>query len=240
MNQQIFLDKEYFDGYLWIIANSRSGHNFIKSNIESWFGDRYFYVNLEGEDPQNFLKHETANGISSETYSLSLKVVCIRDLLNWYASSAFIFMNDKENLETFDWLASQKHIINAKKATEVWLKIAKEFLGVTNYMNDSVGIYYDEFFFSREYRKSICNKLGGEYNEKMLNFVTWSSFDGGNFQDRTQEMKVLERYKIWDETNEHRHILKILKDHEALEFYLDNFEVNDDKKRFIDKWIISN
>ena len=47
-------------------------------------------------------------------------------------------------------------------------------------------------------------------------------------------MKVLERYKNW--LNPDDSFLRVLKNSEAFQYYVDNFELNDDKKKFIN-WI---
>jgi hypothetical protein len=75
----------------------------------------------------------------------------------------------------------------------------------------------------------------------MLNIVpeagNYSTFDGDAYQNKGSKMKVLERYKKWERIDSHLLILSFLKDSEALKFYIDNFELNDDKKRFIDEWL---
>jgi len=279
------LELDIINGYFWLISSARSGHNFIKNNIESWTGSGKIYVNLEQESPQNF--SENYIELSSEIYSKSFKAVCVRDLLNWYISVVFLgkkyerpFIKNLHipKIENLRWereinnellrnpditfipnnLSKERFLektypiggqygqtLSAKersiKAIKNWAEIAKEFLGMTDYMKGSVSVYYDEFFVSGEYRKNICDKLGGIYNEKMLNHIPqigdYSTFDGNEFQERAQEMKVLERYKIWDTSDQNRELLALLKDSEALELYLNNFEVNDDKRRFIEKWI---
>jgi len=117
-----------------------------------------------------------------------------------------------------------------------WLLMGKEWIGETNYMPEFTRIYYDDFFRSQEYRKEICNEIGGQFNENRLNFVTpmgkYSTFDEDKFQGRAQQMKVLERYNQW--LPRHRHYLNTLKEHEALEFYMNNFELTQDQKKFID------
>jgi hypothetical protein len=128
-----------------------------------------------------------------------------------------------------------------KYSGNIWLEAAKEFIGETNYMKNVVKVMYDDFVYSQEYRKHICEQVNGTYNESMLNIVpeagNYSTFDGDAYQNRGSKMKVLERYKKWERIDSHLLILSFLKDSEALKFYIDNFELNDDKKRFIDEWL---
>jgi len=280
---------EFSNGCFWLISSCRSGHNYIKNNIESWFDNSRYYIDLEQINPINFSEEETYTMITPELYSTSFKIVNVRDLLNWYIAAVFLINRYKRNpnkikthpkIENLKWeweIEQNKNLSynpfnvvipneftkerimeiyynpngrfgerlpieeRAKKLINNWCDITKEFLGITDYVKGSIGVHYDEFFQSQSYRISICNKLGGQYNEKELNKVTeigdYSTFDKDKFQNRAQEMNVLERYKLWDTLEENRELLSLLKNHEALELYLNNFDVNDDKKRFIDKWI---
>jgi len=233
----IILGEQFPNGYFWLISNSRSGHNFIKNNIESWFDKTRMYWNLEQFSPKAFNNHETLEGLPAKLYDSSLKVVCTRDLLNWFTSCSFMGDKFKDSWKG-PWTIKE----GLEWRTRNWIEIAKETLGITNYIKDSIGVYYDDFVSSEKYRKNICDKLGGEYNEKMLNIIpqegNHSTFDGAEFQNRAQEMKVLERYKVW-ENKEDKKLLRILKNSEALDFYLKHFDVDNDKMKFIEKWIMS-
>ena len=105
------------------------------------------------------------------------------------------------------------------------------------------GFSQSDFFSNSSYRQNICKELDGKYSEKELNVVTsqggYSSFDSDIFQGRAQEMKVLERYKLLKMDEGKEVLIDYLRNSPTLEYYLENFEVNDDKKRFIEKWILT-
>jgi hypothetical protein len=212
-------------GYFLYIANSRSGHNFIKKNIFSFLNDesisKRFYVNLENFSPKEFNRIST-NLLPNDN---SIYIISTRDLLNWYASGIRQKKKHNENLNVEE--------ISNLFLTK-WLEIANEYFN-PEYVPEFIRVYYDDFVKSESYRRSICDKVNGDYNEDLLNFVTiaggHSSFDGDKYQDRGSEMKVLERYKLWESTSD-PFLLK-LKEHPALEFYLKNFDVDKDKKKFI-------
>ena len=127
------------------------------------------------------------------------------------------------------------HKDRTEKALNAWLSNAREVKGETNYLPQFTKIYYDEFVVSREYRMKICREIGGTYNENVLNKVAagggGSTFDKKFFDGRASQMKVLERWKIWG--NSHREYLELLRGHEALDYYIDNFDVTAEEKQFI-------
>lgn len=273
---------EYPEGYFFIMANPRSGHNFIKNNILSWTNDlnkeKRYYVNMEGHKPSNFDNH--TKGIDLSLYPNSVKVLVIRSLLSWFVSYLGlikIIINKKDivppenydnkiilhNDEFIELLKSNPDIekdpnviiipndlskekfiqqktekkdpsslLNSSLTT--WVSIAKEFIGETLYLDGFIKIYYDDFFISQEYRKNICDQIGGVYNEDVLNIVTpegrYSSFDKDKFQNNAQNMNVLERWKEWNYNKEYADLLK---NHDALNFYLNNFNVPEEEQNFI-------
>lgn len=255
-------------------ANSRSGHNFARVNILSWFGlkqpDDIDYRNLENYHLTNF--KSGIEKLPAEIYDESIKVLMLRDLLNWYTSYFYLFLNliKERSFILEDESPLSTRIINKKTKTyrlvhfknqrikkiylktytlkeikltnqmrvglDTWLENAKEFKKDTNILEGFTHIYYDKFFVDQDYRKSICSDLGGEYNEEKLNKVpsmgNFSTFDSNDYQDKGQDMKkVLGRYKNWKD--EHKKYLDMMFNHDAFQYYLDNFEVSDEKKSFI-------
>ena len=79
---------KYELGYYLHVANSRSGHNFVKSNIWSWTNQKEKRprrnYNLENYEPKQFTID--IKGSNLWKYPDSIIVVQVRDLLNWYAS----------------------------------------------------------------------------------------------------------------------------------------------------------
>ena len=129
-------------------------------------------------------------------------------------------------------LSKSEVSVSLNTSLHTWLKIAKEFKGETSYLDGFIKIYYDDFFMYQEYRKNICEQLNGEYNENFLNVVTregnFSSFDKDKYQNNAQNMDVLHRWRNLD-----KEYLPILKNHEALEFYINNFNITLEEKKFI-------
>ena len=120
----------------------------------------------------------------------------------------------------------------------IWMKNTKEFYGETNYMNDCIKINYDDFFNNIEYRQKICNSINGDYNEYQLNKIPingyYSTFDINTFDGKAQEMKVNERYKNILNTEYHDIYIKILLyNKDALNLYLKYFNIDNQKKEFI-------
>lgn len=127
-----------------------------------------------------------------------------------------------------------------KNTIEKWLNIAKEFKGVTNHVPEFVKIYYDQFFTDQAYRQQICSQVGGTYDELELDNVAkaggGSSFDDKQFDGQATNMKVLERYKQWEIRGldlDNNIFLNTIKDHEALNFYVNNFDVPQEEMDFI-------
>ncbi len=92
----------------------------------------------------------------------------------------------------------QKHIFH--NFTEDWLMYAREVLGETNYIPDKVVCLFDKWFESEEYRIELSNKLGLKYCEDGIHNVirnVGSSFDGFRYEDKAQEMKVLDRWEYY-------------------------------------------
>jgi hypothetical protein len=266
-------DNEYLKGYFFNMGLSRSGHNFIKENVESWTNSiERKYINLENYTPKSFINDKD---LISDVflYNSSIKIISLRSLLNWYISYFYLFSNAPNNPKNIDLknvfhisqktpeLEKQSGIVfipdsvdkqsyideknffniegkidRLKVELDIWLENAKEIKGHTNYLPEFTKIYYDQFVVNRDYRIDICQKIGGTYNEGKLEYIPrngmYSSFDSDKYQGIGSNMKVLERYKQWKEKD--KQYLYILKNHESLEFYLSNFDVSEDQKKFIE------
>jgi len=253
-----------------IVANSRSGHNFIKNIVSSWFPVQN-YMNFENYFPSSAKVAFNRLPITEQNNSVNLLV--LRDLLNWYASFSILVHGKLYNtptapitkIENLRWMSEKTtetdkiagltfipddmkkedflKITHRSDATPeerikngmlAWLKCAKEFKNETNYLPDFLKVSYDEFFKNREYRMELCMKIGGTYTEELLNEVTWeggySSFDKDSLQNMGQNMNVLKRYSQFSDWG-------LLKNSEALQYYIDNFDLDDDKLKTINKWI---
>ena len=130
--------------YFWLLGASRSGHNFVKNNIISWLNDELTYINLEGVTPIDFYKRLEKNsniitleenkllspirGLDQITiegdgiYNNSIKVICLRDLLNWYTSLYFFYQlrdNIKNNHRKVKNLKRENILFISQKTSEL-------------------------------------------------------------------------------------------------------------------------
>lgn len=206
---------ELYENTFVLMSSSRSGHNFVIQNILSWFDTPKIWINSE-------------NMIMVDTPKETVKIILVRDLLNWYSS----WLHFKSKHGTI-WTP---HMI-----VKGWYSIAREFVGETNYIKGNVvKVYYDDFFESPEYRKEICRQVDGKYNEEKLNEVTpqgnYSSFDKNHFLNNAQQMEVLTRYKTVVERKRFEKQFDVFyKQSEIIEFYIKYFEPDQIKLEFIDK-----
>ncbi len=105
-----------------------------------------------------------------------------------------------------------------------WIAYAKEYLGETSYLKNLgnfITLNYDLWFSDQNYRKSLSAKLNQPFTDAGLQKVTGqhgggSSFDGVAFSDKAQQMKVLERWKFFQNDREY---LSLLKNEELLALY---------------------
>ena len=186
----------YSNGFFMHMANSRSGHNYIRANIQSWTTEQpRKYYNFENIRPNMF--SEKFKNVNLDNYPESIYVLQSRDLLNWFSS--WMVFNMRSFLKrSLDRGIGWDDLIRINLDT--WTAINKEMHGETNYLNrDFISINYDDFFTSEEYRRNICTRVGGTYNEDALLKITedgrGSTTDGFRYEGRADEMKVLERYK---------------------------------------------
>lgn len=202
-----------------LICESRSGHNFVKLNINSWFPSCKYH-NIE-----SFMIDEYYN--NGKYYSNNQKnpqnIILIRNPLNWLAS--FIRQLETDNKKT---QADINRMVAER--TRKYIDIAEEGFGVTNKLPNKHVIIYDEFVTERSVREYLCNRLGGKYNEKEINTVPfngrYSSFDGQKFKNKGSEMKVLDRYLYYEGKNTENAKLyfKTLKENpRMIELYMSNF-----------------
>ena len=121
----------------------------------------------------------------------SINILILRDPRNLFASrirkaSAMDSPSFSQEMDE-----TMNHII------DLWKNHTKEYLGLTNYLNNKVCIYFNLWFSSQEYRKSISRKLNLEFTDKGFTQVSeiggGSSFDGTKFHGNNQKMDVLNR-----------------------------------------------
>jgi len=163
---------------------ARSGHNFVLQNVLSWLedGEHYIHHNLENIDPHrltiNHLKHP------------GFKLLIWRDFDDWLASS----------IAKAYKIGATRTISDIPKYID---RICKTYWAIYQEGQQEVlykpriVIHYDEFYESRKYRQGICDKVKGEYSEKLIDYVPangrFSSFDGRDYQGNGSKMNVLNR-----------------------------------------------
>jgi len=201
---------------VYFISMQRAGHH----AIINWLGGHYAKFVLRNDfDHENRIEKFDANGIGSctfsnvEDYNLQrsieavesdstephVKILVVRDPYNLFASRC-----------------SARFTVRAGQLTDlaklIWKGHAAEYLK-RNHVD--ICISYNQWFLDREYRKSIAQQLGLDYNEDRLQSVPefgyGSSFDSCDYNGRASEMKVLER---WKEHKENPEFLDFIRDPE--------------------------
>ena len=203
---------------------ARSGHNWMCNVIKSWKGSDYQVYDMESIWPWDF-KEEMCKHFKFETYPEWPVYVLTRDYLNWAASwikmTKGIDKDGRDMEQAAIWL-------------DRWMAIHKEAECETNHIPNKIPINYDGIVQNREYRKRICQEIGGTYNEGILNFVPGqgSSFNKQDYQSRGQEMKVLERWK-WFLTEEGQpyHYLLSLRPN-VMEYYMEHWDLTEEQEQF--------
>lgn len=121
----------------------------------------------------------------------SLIILVVRDCYNWAAST--LKAGRYPNIGMY-----KKHL--------------RQVLGLHDYLNGYpfMAISFNEWFANEEYRKTIAQKLGMKRWDKYLTVSAGgpgSSFDHRKFQGRADEMKVLERYKVYVENSKFQKVI---------------------------------
>ena len=205
---------------LVILTVPRTGHYFIKNNLLSW-KNYYNYINFESVTPQQCL--ESLNTYNKNDVDI---IILTRDLLNWLASYLKLVLNDT-------------NIINlVYNRCGIWEIITKEVFNETNIIKNKISIIYDEFKLNSHYRKKICNKINGDYNEDQLNIVPhygyYSSFDGDSYQNIGNKMETDKRYEYFLNNDGKDIYFDVLKKHpNAISLYEKYFNITNKQKEII-------
>ena len=199
-----------------IIACCRSGHNFVRNQIESWTNETV--LNYEDLRPINY----TGNTVN---------IIVIRDLLNWWAS--YLKWITKDGIDSY--LCTEKKLNNA---FSIWNDIIKESVGITNYIPDKTIVNYDLFRVSQTFRQTVCKMIGGSYNESRLNEVlpagNGSSFDYQNIPGA--ELKSNLRYRQIMNSDLKDLYLRILRmNSESIDLYTEYFTLTNEQQNLINK-----
>ncbi|MGK7891769.1 MAG: hypothetical protein AB4042_20775 [Leptolyngbyaceae cyanobacterium] len=139
--------------------------------------------------------HDIYVGKSKQRFDLLI----LRDPFNLFASR----------------LKSNMIDIKAKRMTavELWIQYAQEFLGESKYLKQNkLLINYNQFVADIDYRKKLALDLGLPFSDagikKVVSLGGGSSFDGQNMDGRGAEMRVLERWKHFEQDPNFREIFQ--------------------------------
>lgn len=121
------------------------------------------------------------------------RIICLRDPYNLLASRM-------KRLEELDRDNVVYNDLNLNDALNVWKEQANLFLSDSK---DFLFISFNEWFRSQQYRKELASKLNINFTDNGLGEVTinWakgSSFDKDFYKNQAQKMKVLTRYKYYE------------------------------------------
>jgi len=180
---------------------SRKGtliYSYEDDNIEEVFNCERFEKN-----------HDRWIGKSAKRFN----VLILRDPFNLFASR----LKKEESFSVNRY--SLKNPEERKIVIGMWKSYAREILGITNIIKENkVLIVYDKWFADASYRAEIAGKLELEFNDSGFNEVIaiggGSSFDRTNLNNSATEMKVLERWKFYENSKE---FAELFKDDELIE-----------------------
>jgi len=147
-------------GLLVVNTCSRSGHFFVINNIRSWTGkigdNEHIFWNMENYFPRK-VSHEMRK-INPQDLKNSVRILQLRDLLNWIASTVQRRMENRGPNFLHRW--------DPVQSIGVWMAIAQEFYGETAWLGGFTKVSYEAFFQSEEYRRHICRQVGGHTTRK--------------------------------------------------------------------------
>lgn len=172
----------------WDLYTERSGALKCKSCLLYNYEDR----NLEDVFNPEFESIKPAFiGDSKELHN----VIIVRDPYNQFASRLkWLFKLHSPEIPHLI------HPVAKKMLVERWKQYAREYLGWTNIVPNKVVISYNQWFIDEDYRRSISKQLNLEFNDRFKNKLSMqgkSSFDEFKYENKANEMKVLERWKAF-------------------------------------------
>jgi len=123
-------------------------------------------------------------------YKRLINLIAIRDPFNLFASR----------------IKGRWSLDHAREYIPVWKTYAKECLGITNHLPNVLMWNYNKWFTDIEYRKKLASDLDLEFNDDGKEILGhWgSSFDKKKYKKNAGEMKVLERWKVYENDPEYR------------------------------------
>lgn len=184
----------------------RAGNHLIIDWIGQSFGNYLHYNNLNYYYDKNALREvETRGNINHIPQEDELLIRSFEDIKYDKIPETLVSEKDTKIVilrDPFNNFASLIHSgrMQSKgrgKYMKWWKDHARKFLHDEGVM----GINFNKFVSSKEYRLQIANELNIQSDESVLDEVAYhgSSFDGFEYAGKARQMKVLERWKkVWD------------------------------------------
>lgn len=145
-------------------------------------------------------QHDTFVGPSKRR----IDILILRDPFNLFASRirSGLFRREKGLV---------KKAVTLLTAKRIWKQHAREALGEKKHLRQGkIFINYNLWACDPHYRKSVATSLNIDFTDSGFNDVSscagGSSFDGLNFENRADDMKVLERWKHYINDQEYKMI----------------------------------
>lgn len=112
-----------------------------------------------------------------------------------------LIVRDPFNLFASRWRAGLS-VISPATMVRIWKQHAREALGQRRYRHrPNLWIYYNRWVTDRAYRQQIAARLGLPFSDAGIDRVPdtagGSSFDGMRYDGAARQMKVLERWKVY-------------------------------------------
>lgn len=165
--------------------------NVVNSQIEYWqhnIKDKLnaLVVGLEERHVGTF------DYVPTDWFSDTYKVMTLRDPYNSFASRMKLFNRKGLN----NWSTFIKHL---------WVSYAEKLLEGPD---DLICIKFNQFVADKEYRKQICNRIGGTHDDTSLQIIDprspGSSFDGFRYQRYPEKMAVNQRWQKFKDNERYR------------------------------------
>jgi hypothetical protein len=155
--------------------------------------------------------HDTYVGRSAERFDLLI----LRDPFNLLASQL------KSNMSSLS-------DASAAEVLAMWKSYAREFVGETNFLiHNKLCVSFNRWHVDAAYRQAIAEHLGLEFTdagrERVKEYGGGSSFDGQAHDGKASQLKVLNRWELFDQVDE---FWQLFRDDELLHYVEQIFDVS--------------
>ena len=120
-----------------------------------------------------------------------VNMIIIRDIENLMASRI------KKGMSRDSRAYPTEHNDDMQRVIDTWKMHARECLGETQHIPDSIVIPFNRWFSDQSFRRELAEQLGYTFTDEGLSKVSTkgdgSSFDQTNYDNRGQKMDVLDR-----------------------------------------------